>query len=92
MKYVAILETLSTNDLQKLNNILKSDDDGCYTWSINQIRDYFELDDIEEISFLLNDLTLGDKTPNELMRNLLSAAGEPRKRFFYWTSKVIAVR
>ena len=78
VKYVAILEALSNHNLQKLNTIPKSDDNACYSKLLQQIREYFELDDSEEIEFLLNDLTLGDKTPNELMRDLLSAAGEPR--------------
>ena len=35
----------------------------------------FSRDDRDRSDLLLNDLTLGDKTPNELMRHLISAAG-----------------
>ena len=74
-KYMAVLKALDNSELEHLYNIPKPDDENCYHKLITQIRDVFTRDDQDRLDLLLNDLTLGDKTPNELMRHLISAAG-----------------
>ena len=74
-KYMAVLEALSNSELEHLYNILKPEDKNCYDKLITQIRGVFTRDDRDRLDLLLNDLTLGEKTPNELMRHLISAAG-----------------
>ena len=74
-KYMAVLEALSNSELEHLYNIPKPEDENCYDKLITQIHNIFTRDDQDRLDLLLNDLTLGDKTPNELMRHLISAAG-----------------
>ena len=74
-KYMAVLEALNNSELERLYNIPKPEDENCYDKLITQIHDIFTRDDQDRLDLLLNDLTLGDKTPNELMRHLISAAG-----------------
>jgi len=74
-KYMAVLESLSNSELEHLYNIPKPDDENCYDKLITQIHDVFSRDDRDRLDLLLNELTLGDKTPSELMRHLISAAG-----------------
>ena len=42
---------------------------------IIQSRTVFARDENERLDLLLKDLTLGDRSPNELMGNLIAAAG-----------------
>ena len=74
-KYMAVLEALGNSELEHLYNIPKSEDENCYEKLITPIRDVFTRDDRDRLDLLLYNLTLGDKTPNELMRHLISAAG-----------------
>ena len=74
-KYMAVLEALSNSELEHLYNILKPEDKNCYDKLITQIHDVFTQDDQDRLDLLLNDLILGDKTSNELMRHLISTAG-----------------
>ena len=74
-KYMAVFKALGNSELEHLYNIPKPEDENCYDKLITQIRDVFTRDDRDRLDLLLNDLTLGDKTPNELMRHLISAAG-----------------
>ena len=75
-KYMAVLKVLGNSELEHLYNIPKPEDENCYEKLITPIRDVFTRDDRDRLDLLLNDLTLGDKTPNELMRHLISAAGD----------------
>ena len=72
---MAVFKALGNSELEYLYNIPKPEDENCYDKLITQIRDVFTRDDRDRLDLLLNDLTLGDKTPNELMRHLISAAG-----------------
>ena len=74
-KYMAVLEALSNYELEHLYNIPKPENENCYDKLITQIHDVFTRDDRDRLDLLLNDLTLKDKTPNELMRHFISAAG-----------------
>ena len=74
-KYMAVLEALNNSELEHLYNIPKPEDENSYDELITQIHDVFTRDDRDRLDLLLNDLTLGDKTPDELVRHLISAAG-----------------
>ena len=66
LKFMTILETLTTGQLE---------DPDCYTKLCNQIRALYAKDDSEKLDILLNNLTLGDRSPMDLMRHLLAASG-----------------
>jgi len=53
----------------------KPDDYECYEKLLIQIRTVFARDECERLNLLLKYLTLGDRSPNELMRHLIAAAG-----------------
>ena len=74
-KYMAVLEALNNSELEHLYNIPKPEDENSYDKLITQIHDVFTQDDRDRLDLLLNDLALGDKTPDELVRHLISAAG-----------------
>ena len=75
VKYVAVLESLDTTVIENLFKIPKPDDPECYEKLIFQLKDFFVRDNRDELDLLLNDLTLGDKTPNELMKHLIAVSG-----------------
>ena len=72
---MALLEAFNNSELEHLYNIPKPEDENCYDKLVTQIHNVFTRDDRNRLDLWLNDLTLGDKTPNELMRHLISAAG-----------------
>ena len=74
-RYLAILEAFNTEDLERLYDIPNPEDPNCYDKLITQIRTVFARDQNERLELLLKDLTLGDRSPNELMRHLIVAAG-----------------
>ena len=75
VKYVAVLECLNKTEIESLYKIPKSDDPECYDKLISHLEDFFGRDNREELDLLLNNLTLGDKTPNELMKHLIAVSG-----------------
>ena len=72
---MTILETLTTGQFEKLYDILKPLDPNFYTKLCNQITAVYAKDDSEKLDILLNNLTLGDRSPMDLMRHLLAASG-----------------
>ena len=70
-----MLECLNKTEIESLYKIPKTDDPECYDKLILQLKDFFVRDNREELDLLLNDLTLGDKTPNELMTHLIAVSG-----------------
>ena len=74
-RYLAILEAFNTEDLERLYDIPNPEDQNCYNKLITQIRTVFARDQNERLELLLKDLTLGDRSPNELMRHLIVPAG-----------------
>ena len=75
LKFMTILETLNTGQLEKLYDIPKPQDPDCYTKLCNQIKAVYATDDSEKLDILLNNLTLGDRFPRDLMRHLSAASG-----------------
>ena len=75
LKFMKILETLTTGQLEKLYIIPKTQDPDCYTKLCNQIKALYEKEDSEKFDILLNNLTFGDQFPIDLMRYLLAASG-----------------
>ena len=75
LKFMTILETLTTGQLEKLYDIPKPQDPDCYTKLCNQIKAVYAKDDSEKLDILLNNLTLGDRSPMDLMRHLIAASG-----------------
>ena len=74
-KYISTLETLSSSDIEQLYNIPSSEEPACYDKLIREIRNVFIVDKAEKFDILLNDLSLGDRIPNELMHQLIAASG-----------------
>ena len=60
LKFLTILETLTTGQLKKLF-IPKAQDPDCYTKLCTQIKAVYAKDDSEKLNLLLNNLTLGDR-------------------------------
>ena len=79
---MTILETLTTGQLEKLHIIPKPQDPNCYTKLCNQIKAMYAKDDSETLDVLLNNLTLGDRSPMDLMRHLLAASGLEENPYF----------
>ena len=75
LKFMTILETLTTGQLEKLYDIPKPQDPDCYTKLCNQIKAVNAKGDSENLEILPNNLTLGDRSPIDLMRHLLEAFG-----------------
>ena len=75
LKFMTILETLTTGQLEKLYDIPKPHDPDCCLKLCNQIKAVYAKDDSEKLDILLNNLTLGDRSPMDLMRHLLAAFG-----------------
>ena len=75
LKFVTILEILTTGQLEKLYIIPKPQDPDCYTKLCNQIKAVYAKDDSKKLHILLNNLTLGNRSPMDLMRHLLAASG-----------------
>ena len=73
-RYLAILEAF-TEGLECLYNISNPEDQNCYDKLITKIRIVFARDQNERLELLLKDLTLDDRSSNELMRHLIVAAG-----------------
>ena len=72
---MTILETLTTGQLEKLYNIPKPQDPDCYIKLCTQIKAEYAKDEFEKLDLLLNNITLGDRSPIDLMRHLLAASG-----------------
>ena len=83
LKFMTILETLTTGQLEKLYDISKPQDPDCCTKLCNQIKAVYAKDDSERLDILLNNLTLGDRSPMDLTLHLLAASGleENPRRF-----------
>ena len=75
LQFMTILETLTSGQLEKLYDIPKPQDPECYTKLCNQIKAVYAKDNAEELDSLLNNLTLGDRSPMDLMHHLLAASG-----------------
>ena len=75
LKFMTILKTLTTGQLEKLYDIPKPHNPECYTKLCNQIKAVYAKDDSERLDILLNNLPLGDQSPMDLMRHLLAASG-----------------
>ena len=75
LKFMTILETLTTSQLEKLYIISKPQDPDCYSKLCNQMKAMYAKDDSKELDILLNSLTLSDRSPMDLMRHLLAAFG-----------------
>ena len=60
LKFMIILETLITGQLEKLYDIPKAQDPDCYTKLCTQIKAVYAKDYSEKLDLLLNNLTLGD--------------------------------
>ena len=75
IKYVALLEALPSNYRDKLYNIPKPEDPECYNKLTSQIETIFAKDESETLDLLLNDLTLGDRSPTDLTRHLQTVSG-----------------
>ena len=71
---MTILETLTTGQLEKLYDIPKPQDPDCYTKLCAQIKAVYAKDDSEKLDLLLNNLTIGDRYPIDLMCHLLAAS------------------
>ena len=69
---MTILKILTTGQLEKLYDIPKPQNPDCYTKLCNQIKAVYTKDDSEKLDILLNNLTLGDRSPIDLMRHLLA--------------------
>ena len=69
---MTISEILTTGQLEKLYNIPKYPD--CYTKLCTQIKAVYAKVDSEKLDFLLNNLTLGNRYPIDLMCHLLAAS------------------
>ena len=74
-RYVAVLEAFDASNLERPYDFPNPEDAACYEKLITQIRTVFAGDENERLDLLLKDLTLGDRSPNELTRNLIAAAG-----------------
>ena len=72
---MAVLEAFDASNLERLYDVPNAEDEACNEKLITQIRTVFARDENERLDLLLKDLTLGDRSPNELMRNLIAAAG-----------------
>ena len=72
---MTILETSTTGQLEKLYIIPKPQNPDCYTKLCNQIKAVYAKDDSEKLNNLLNNLTLADRSPIDLMRHLLASSG-----------------
>ena len=46
---------------------ISSPEPACYDKLIREIRNAFIVDEAEKLDILLNDLSLGDRSPNELI-------------------------
>ena len=60
LKFMTILETLTTGQLEKLYDIPKLQDPDCYTKLCNQIKAVYAKDKSEKLDIFPNSLTLGD--------------------------------
>ena len=74
LKFMTILKTLTTGQLEKLYIIPNPQDPNYYTKLCNQIKAVYAKDDTEKLDILLNNLTLGDRSLMDLMRHLLAAS------------------
>ena len=74
-KYTSTLETLSSSEIEQLYNIPSPEEPTSYEKLIREIRNVFIVDEAEKLDILLNDLSLGDRSSNELMHQLIAAYG-----------------
>ena len=72
---MTILETLTTGQLKKLYDIPIPQDPDCNTKLCTQIKAVYAKDDSKKLDILLNNLTLGDRSPMDLVRHLFSTSG-----------------
>jgi len=74
-KYISTIEAISDTEIQKLHNTPNPEDQYCYDNLVAKLRNVFARDDTESLDILLNDLTLGDQTPDDLRRHIIAASG-----------------
>ena len=74
-KYISTLEALSSSEIEQLYNISSPEEPACYDKLIREIRNACIVDKAEKLNILRNDLSLGDRSANELMHQLIAASG-----------------
>ena len=74
LKFMTILDALTTSQIEKLYNIPKLQDPDCHTKLCTQIKAVYAKDESEKL-VLLNNLTLNDRSRIDSMRHLLAASG-----------------
>ena len=68
------MEALSNTEIEQLYNIPSPDKPACYDKLIREIHNVFIVDKEEKLDILLKHLSLGDRSPNELMHRLIAAS------------------
>ena len=74
-KCISTLKALNSSEIEQSCNIPSPEEPARYDKLIREIRNVFIVDKAKKLDILLNDLSLGDRSPNELMHQLIVASG-----------------